>query len=24
VETYGRKGQTVATAGRTRLIDEAM
>ncbi|GAA2356736.1 flagellar export chaperone FlgN [Dactylosporangium salmoneum] len=24
VETYGRKGQTVATAPRTRLIDEAM
>lgn len=24
VETYGRKGQTVAAAPRTRLIDEAM
>ncbi|MEV6923101.1 flagellar export chaperone FlgN [Dactylosporangium sp. NPDC051485] len=24
VETYGRRGETVATAPRTRLIDEAM
>jgi hypothetical protein len=24
VETYGRRGETVAAASRTRLIDEAM
>jgi flagellar biosynthesis/type III secretory pathway chaperone len=24
VETYGRRGQTVASAARTRLVDEAM
>jgi hypothetical protein len=24
VETYGRKGETVAAAARTRLVDEAM